>query len=592
MNYRLRAWLPAMATMLFMSSAAVAATENLSVDGGVRQVAERKLDGYREVLQQFDAAIAAAPDDAALAVQRCDFISAFTDEEYDWVEAAPDDFDACSAELLQRHGDAPEVHLFQLDQGWGKEALAEGEALLPVATKWPEPMRARLFAKLSEFAQYGSSGNRAGTYAVQAAELGDSSRIAEAVRHLAREAEQQRAAQLLAAAPAADSEWVASQRINAALELADGSVALAELRRYDRADFSIAGTLAGRVHLKAGEIEQATRLLGDSGDVSAPAVRARFDVAIARGDYPLAVRQIGFTDVELLKDNLQRVAVVLRLSPTSITAPQAMIGVLLFAMMMVVIAMLPGVVLIPAHYRGLQRRVRGAVAEPLFEHVGLRHAWLGLAVAMVLPMIIGAFIAPLPLFDVMFGNAGADGAAMFGVLFWGSLAALACNLWFARRMGIDQLAGDRRTLRALGWVLLGWLAVLAIGTALAMLGGGSDSATDQTRMIRAMVEGGSQSVGIFATLLLFAAIVPILEELTYRGLLLGGLSRHIGFGWANILQSMLFAGMHNDLPRFPYYFALGLIAGWLVRRYRTLGPAILLHVWNNVVATGLMMFVL
>ena len=104
-----------------------------------------------------------------------------------------------------------------------------------------------------------------------------------------------------------------------------------------------------------------------------------------------------------------------------------------------------------------------------------------------------------------------------------------------------------------------------------------------------MVEGGSQSVGMPATLLLLAVLVPILEELTYRGLLLGGLSRHIGFGWANALQAMLFAGMHNDLPRFPYYLALGLIAGWLVRRYRTLGPAILLHVSNNMVAPGQLM---
>jgi membrane protease YdiL (CAAX protease family) len=68
-------------------------------------------------------------------------------------------------------------------------------------------------------------------------------------------------------------------------------------------------------------------------------------------------------------------------------------------------------------------------------------------------------------------------------------------------------------------------------------------------------------------------------------MLLGGMSRHISFGWANALQSLLFASIHGDPPRFLVYAALGWLAGWLTRRYGTLLPAIALHALNNAMAT-------
>ena len=48
-----------------------------------------------------------------------------------------------------------------------------------------------------------------------------------------------------------------------------------------------------------------------------------------------------------------------------------------------------------------------------------------------------------------------------------------------------------------------------------------------------------------------------------------------------------FAVVHDDWPRFPYYLTMGLVAGWLVRRYRSVGPAIALHMLNNAIATAL-----
>jgi uncharacterized protein len=91
-------------------------------------------------------------------------------------------------------------------------------------------------------------------------------------------------------------------------------------------------------------------------------------------------------------------------------------------------------------------------------------------------------------------------------------------------------------------------------------------------------------------LLLVALLVPVIEELVFRGLLLGGLSRHLGFGWANALQAALFAVIHDDPRRLPFYFAMGLTTGWLTRKTKSLAPAIALHALNNLIAFSLKLF--
>ncbi|MCX4148885.1 CPBP family intramembrane metalloprotease [Paraburkholderia madseniana] len=89
--------------------------------------------------------------------------------------------------------------------------------------------------------------------------------------------------------------------------------------------------------------------------------------------------------------------------------------------------------------------------------------------------------------------------------------------------------------------------------------------------------------GIPLALLVLSVFVPVIEELVFRGCLLGGLSRHISFGWANVLQAAIFAGMHEDTRHFIYLFVMGLIAGWLTRKTKGLSMPILLHAINNAI---------
>lgn len=78
--------------------------------------------------------------------------------------------------------------------------------------------------------------------------------------------------------------------------------------------------------------------------------------------------------------------------------------------------------------------------------------------------------------------------------------------------------------------------------------------------------------------------VPISEEFIFRGVLLSGFHRYVSFRWANGLQAMLFALMHEQWQMAPFYVSMALITGSLRRRTEGLAAGVLLHALNNFVA--------
>lgn len=86
-------------------------------------------------------------------------------------------------------------------------------------------------------------------------------------------------------------------------------------------------------------------------------------------------------------------------------------------------------------------------------------------------------------------------------------------------------------------------------------------------------------------LLVVAALLPGgIEELLCRGALLGGLRRALGPISALAVSAFLFAVLHGSPWRFAPQCAVGLVAGALVLRGGSLGPAVLLHVGHNALA--------
>lgn len=95
--------------------------------------------------------------------------------------------------------------------------------------------------------------------------------------------------------------------------------------------------------------------------------------------------------------------------------------------------------------------------------------------------------------------------------------------------------------------------------------------------------GGAENMGTSVAFLVYACLLgPFLEELIYRGALLGTLKR-INVTFAVVISAFCFAIMHHDLYQGISAFAGGLIYGYISVRY-SFRAGVMLHIANNSLA--------
>ena len=85
---------------------------------------------------------------------------------------------------------------------------------------------------------------------------------------------------------------------------------------------------------------------------------------------------------------------------------------------------------------------------------------------------------------------------------------------------------------------------------------------------------------------LFACLgAPVLEEMLFRGVILRGFVRRYPRDFSIFWSAALFAIAHLNLYQVATALALGIVAGWLYERCRSLWPCILLHAAYNTFVT-------
>lgn len=144
------------------------------------------------------------------------------------------------------------------------------------------------------------------------------------------------------------------------------------------------------------------------------------------------------------------------------------------------------------------------------------------------------------------------------------------------------------------WLGVGLLVALAVlplrglvaWAAEAALGGG---AQDLQPRFDLMVPPGPLGLNLAVTLLGAGLLVPLAEELFFRGLLHGWLAERVGLWPRVLLSSALFALGHFDsVGVAASSFILGLVCALALERSRSLWLPVILHAANNSVALVLL----
>lgn len=134
------------------------------------------------------------------------------------------------------------------------------------------------------------------------------------------------------------------------------------------------------------------------------------------------------------------------------------------------------------------------------------------------------------------------------------------------------------------WVTLVWAALLALGTILPsewLLEALAFSMPESSiKMFESIM---SEPTGYLA----IGILVPVAEELVFRGAVLRGLLRLFSDKWhwvAIVVSAVIFGAAHRNMAQFVHAFVMGLLIGWMYYRTSSIIPGILFHWVNNTVA--------
>lgn len=79
-------------------------------------------------------------------------------------------------------------------------------------------------------------------------------------------------------------------------------------------------------------------------------------------------------------------------------------------------------------------------------------------------------------------------------------------------------------------------------------------------------------------------LIPIVEELLFRGGVFRVLRRWMSFPWAMIISAVVFGAYHGNLVQFVYAGLCGVLLAYLYEKYHTILAPILSHMAMNTVA--------
>lgn len=103
--------------------------------------------------------------------------------------------------------------------------------------------------------------------------------------------------------------------------------------------------------------------------------------------------------------------------------------------------------------------------------------------------------------------------------------------------------------------------------------------------LQALAPEGFSWTSLIVMLMLVGVLVPFIEEIIFRGLVLGWLRKHLRFAYAAPVMALLFAVAHQVWMLVPVLFFMGLVLAWVTERSGSLWPPIIVHGTFNSVMT-------
>jgi uncharacterized protein len=566
---------------------------------------------YQQTLRRYDQYISQHPEDIQTQIEKCRFIQRAFYGEDDEYNPKQDEFDLCLAALCARHPENPSVLIFQSEFLYGDSAIATLSKIIELETRYPDAWAGQpvwqVYQNLAwQYSYQDDKHTEAIQYAEKACQRNDTldltlmlaqqykalSKNEKAIEVLTSQLDRNQAAHLL------------NQKAELLLQLKQYDAALKTFNRVQEDTTTyINYTSLAKTLEEVGRYAQARQyLLKDTAKTwrGTEAFRRIFihDLQFQSGDMALAsynrLRDQGFETDPL---GIQRIRLFLK-HPLLFWKWRDLLGIGFALLLVGVLLLIPYVLILPIHYLGLRKKQKGWIPPATSFRWGLRHFWYVTFAYLLVSYLVLALYVPETVAAYFSENSASaqelptNELAKSTILFMAGIA-------FTTALQLRPI--DFALLRQEKWsggkaLLVGGATAIGLGKVYSLFRLAFQPWLTEESTLEAMkywvyeasirpeISAINQEYGFFISVMLVAALVPVYEEIIFRGIILSSCEKHLSFLWANLIQAVLFALVHEEMSHFFFYFGFGLLAGFLRRRSHGLTSGIVFHSVNNFLA--------
>lgn len=556
---------------------------------------------YNECIKEYDIYLATYPDDILVHIEKCKFIQYAQYNDEDYYNPHQAEFDSCANALITQFPNHAEVLLFQTTYLWGEE-LQEvfdkaKESIEKNPEAWNDTQSGELYKAISDNYYYEFDYNEAYTYIVKAISHDKQyEHSLEYIRILIETDKKEKALDILTAIPdTAKSSWELTQKADLLLELKAYEDALDIYSQIKDSLYNnnadIAATLEG-----IGQYEAAREYLVSDLSVKWDkelALRNLLNHDLKYQDGSKCIESYNqFRDLGYSVDpiGLYRLKLFF-VHPFQPLKFRDLLGFASLWLVLVILLLVPSIWVLPVYFVGHYWKFLSR-PKPYIPLWGLKVFWF-VSAGYLLASFLSYIAEPEVLYSLISSSYYEDAQQFGGTQYFIFIIIMAVS-GFAVMYKINP-----KILLSHSWsigksILIATAILFAykVFTGIYMLIGiGFGISIEDVAGIPNMLLASRQDIGALTdtfgkgiTFLLLAILVPVYEEIIFRGAILDSCMRYINFPVANVLQALFFSLVHNSLFLAPVFFLFGIITGIMRKRSGGLLPGIAFHVLNNALA--------
>lgn len=555
----------------------------------------------KEIIELYNDYTRLNPDDYLIQIERCKFLeSAYYDADEGY-NPKYEESEECRNNLIASFPEIPEVLIYKSEFLYGdtaivflKEIIADYENH---TQKWLGKSIWKVYSKLADIYDADDKAREAVKYGHLAMEHNDTLDLtlllAEQYKALS---QNKKAVELLASdIDSADASWELNQKGRLLLELGAPDKAIRAFRfaQRDSASWMDVGGLAQAMIENGLYKEARVYLVKDTGEEWNKAEHLsklfQYDVKYGSADTAsLTYRKLDENSFWNDPVGIYRLRLLFR-APFSAWSVYDMLRVILLLGLFALVFIVPYTWILPIHYLGTYFKNKGMILSPSDFRWGLRNFWIASSLFLLVDLTASLVFTYDELFTGNEENATVlitKNLADFTIF---SLTGfLLVTLFLVRKADVKLLLGSIWSERksVLTGIGMAFLLKFCAGLYLRLLG--AFEVNDDNPLFFLSIKENIISINQYyhpaLGFLFVVLLVPVYEEIFFRGVFLSATEKYMKFSLANILQATVFALVHQDWKMFPFYLAFGLVAGYYRQKSQSLAPGISMHMTTNLVA--------